>query len=110
MTVSVQPHKEFEVDGTDLRTKVPVDLFVALLGGEARVNTMQGAVALTIPRDTQNGKVFRLKGQGMPDVKDNKNRGDLLVEVVVELPVPLSGEGRRLVESLQRESPDVNPP
>ena len=110
MTVSVQPHKEFEVDGTDLRTKVPVDLFVALLGGEARVNTLQGAVALTIPPDTQNGKVFRLKEQGMPDVKDNKNRGDLLVEVVVELPVPLSGEGRRLVESLQRESPDVNPP
>ena len=110
MTVSVQPHKEFEVDGTDLRTKVPVDLFVALLGGEARVNTMQGAVALTIPPDTQNGKVFRLKGQGMPDVKDNKNRGDLLVEVVVELPVPLSGEGKRLVESLQRESPNVNSP
>ena len=110
MTVSVQPHKEFEVDGTDLRTKVPVDLFVALLGGEARVNTMQGAVALTIPPDTQNGKVFRLKGQGMPDVKDNKNRGDLLVEVVVELPVPLSVEAKRLVESLQRESPDMGPP
>lgn len=110
MTVSVQPHKEFEVDGTDLRTKVDVDLFVALLGGEARVNTMQGAVALTIPPDTQNGKVFRLKGQGMPDVKDNKNRGDLLVEVVVELPVPLSVEAKRLVESLQRESPDMGPP
>ena len=110
MTVSVQPHKEFEADGTDLRTKVPVDLFVALLGGEARVNTMQGAVALTIPPDTQNGKVFRLKGQGMPDVKDNKNRGDLLVEVVVALPVPLSVEAKRLVESLQRESPDLGPP
>ncbi len=107
MTVSVQPHKEFEVVGTDLRTKVYVDLFVALLGGEARVNTLQGAVALTIPPDTQNGKVFRLKGQGMPDVKDSKNRGDLLVEVVVELPVPLSMEAKRLVESLQRESPDI---
>ncbi len=107
MTVSVQPHKEFEVVGTDLRTKVYVDLFVALLGGEARVNTLQGAVALTVPPDTQNGKVFRLKGQGMPDVKDSKNRGDLLVEVVVELPVPLSMEAKRLVESLQRESPDI---
>ncbi len=107
MKVSVQPHKEFEVVGTDLRTKVYVDLFVALLGGEARVNTLQGAVALTVPPDTQNGKVFRLKGQGMPDVKDSKNRGDLLVEVVVELPVPLSMEAKRLVESLQRESPDI---
>ena len=43
----------------------------------------------------------------MPDVKDSKNRGDLLVEVVVELPVPLSMEAKRLVESLQRESPDI---
>ncbi len=110
MTVSVQPHKDFRIEGRDLRTKVPVDLFVALLGGEARVPTMQGAVALTIPPDTQNGKVFRLKGQGMPDVKDSKNRGDLLVEVVVELPVPLSVEAKRLVENLKRESPDIGPP
>ncbi len=110
MTVSVQPHKDFEVVGTDLRTKVSVDLFAALLGGEARVNTLQGAVALTIPPDTQNGKVFRLKGQGMPDVKDSKNRGDLLVEVVVELPVPLSVEAKRQFESLQRESPDMGKP
>ena len=110
MTVSVQSHKDFEVEGIDLRTKVPVDLFVALLGGEARVDTLQGAVALTIPPDTQNGKVFRLKEQGMPDVKDSKKRGDLLVEVVVELPVPLSMKAKRLVESLQRESPDLGPP
>lgn len=110
MTVSVQPHKDFRVEGRDLRTKVPVDLFVALLGGEARVPTLQGAVALTIPPDTQNGKVFRLKGQGMPDVRDSKNRGDLLVEVVVELPVPLSVEAKRLVENLKRESPDIGSP
>lgn len=110
MTVSVQPHNNFDVEGQDLRIKVPVDLFVALLGGEARVPTMQGALALTIPPDTQNGKVFRLKGQGMPDVRDNKNRGDLLVEVVVELPVPLSVEAKRLVENLKRESPNIGSP
>ena len=110
MTVSVQPHKNFEMDGNDLRTKIPVDLFVALLGGEARVGTLQGTVALTIPPDTQNGKAFRLKGQGMPDVRDGKKRGDLLVEVVVELPVPLSVEARRLFESMQRESPDISTP
>jgi DnaJ-class molecular chaperone len=108
MTVAVQPHKEFEMDGNDLRTKVPVDLFAALLGGEVRVPTLQGAVALTVPPDTQNGKVFRLKGQGMPDLRDSKNRGDLLVEVAVELPVPLSVEARRLFETLQRESPEID--
>ena len=110
MTVEVQRHKDFEMDGNDLRTRVPVDLFVALLGGEVRVPTLQGAVALTVPADTQNGKVFRLKGQGMPDLRDSENRGDLLVEVMVELPVPLSVEAKRLFANLQRESPDTGPP
>ncbi len=104
MTVAVQPHKEFVMDGNDLHAKAPVDLYDALLGGEVHVNTLQGAVALTIPADTQNGQVFRLKGQGMPDLKNNKERGDLLVEVVVELPVPLSVEARRFIETLQRAS------
>ena len=106
MTVTVQPHKDFVMDGSDLHTKVPVDLYVALLGGEIHVETLQGTLALVIPADTQNGKVFRLKGQGMPDVRDNNKRGDLLVEVVVELPVPLSLEARRHFESLQRTSSD----
>ncbi len=106
MTVTVQPHKDFVMDGSDLHTKVPVDLYVALLGDEVHVETLQGTVALVIPADTQNGKVFRLKGQGMPDVRDNNKRGDLLVEVMVELPVPLSLEARRHFESLQRNSSD----
>lgn len=104
MTVAVQPHKEFAMDGNDLHAKAPVSLYDALLGGEVHVNTLQGTLALTIPADTQNGQIFRLKGQGMPDLKDNKERGDLLVEVVVELPVPLSVEARRFIETLQRTS------
>ena len=104
MTVAVQPHKDFVMDGSDLHTKVPVDLYVALLGGEVRVASLQGPLAMVIPVDTQNGKVFRLKGQGMPDVRVNNKRGDLLVEVVVELPVPLSLEARRHFETLQRGS------
>ena len=104
MTVAVQPHKDFVMDGSDLHTKVPVDLYVALLGGEVRVASLQGPLAMVIPADTQNGKVFRLKGQGMPDVRDNNKRGDLLVEVAVELPVPLSLEARRHFETLQRGS------
>ena len=105
MSVTVQPHNNFVMDGNDLHTKTPVDLYVALLGGEVHVATLQGAVALVIPADTQNGKIFRLKGQGMPDVKDSNKRGDLLVKVVVELPVPLSLEARRHFETLQKKSP-----
>ncbi len=106
MAVTVQPHKDFVVDGNNLRTKIPVNLYAALLGGEVRVPTLQGALELVIPADTQNGKVFRLKGQGMPDVKDSSKRGDLLVEVVVELPVPLSLEEKRHFETLQKEFSD----
>lgn len=106
MTVTVKPHKIFVVDGNNLRTKVPVDLYDALLGGEVHVPTLQGTVALVIPSDTQNGKVFRLQGQGMPDVKDNSQRGDLLVEVVVVLPVPLSSAEKRQFEALQKKFSD----
>ena len=107
MTIAVQPHKDFAMDGSDLRTKVPISLYTALLGGEARVPTLEGgALALTVPADTQNGKVFRLKGQGMPNLKDSSKRSDLLVEVMVELPVPLSLEERRYFENLQKESSD----
>lgn len=110
MTVRIQPHKNFVLDASDLRTKVSVDLYAALLGGEVHVPTLQGALALVIPPDTQNGKVFRLKGQGMPDVKNGRKRHDLLVEVAVELPVPLSQEARRLFETLQKENSVTVPP
>jgi curved DNA-binding protein len=101
LKIEVLPHAQFTRDGDDLRVKVPVDLYTALLGGEARVPTLERPLALTIPAGTQNGKTFRLRGQGMPRLKQPDQRGDLLAEVQVTLPTNLSDEEKRLVQRLR---------
>jgi curved DNA-binding protein len=97
LRIEVLPHTEFTREGDDLRIKLPLDLYTALLGGEAVVPTLERPLALTIPAGTQNGKVFRLRGQGMPNLKQPDQRGDLLAEVSVTLPTNLSDEEKRLI-------------
>jgi curved DNA-binding protein len=99
--IEVLPHAEFTRDGDNLRAKAAVDLYTALLGGEASVPTLERPLVLTIPAGTQNGKVFRLRGQGMPSLKQPDQRGDLLAEVNVILPTNLSDEEKRLVQRLR---------
>jgi curved DNA-binding protein len=101
LQVEVLPHATFTREGDDLRCKVVVDLFTALLGGEAQVPTLERPVALNIPAGTQNGKVFRLRGLGMPHLKNPDTRGDILATVDVQLPTHLSEQERRLFEELK---------
>lgn len=101
MKVEVLPHDKFTRTGDDLRVQVPVDLYTALLGGEASIPTMERPVMLTIPSGTQNGRVFRLRGLGMPQLKQPDQRGDLLAEVTVKLPTDLSAEEKELFQKLQ---------
>ena len=101
MRVRIASDPRFQREGDSLRVKVPVPLDVALLGGQVEVPTVKGTkVQLTIPAETQNGKVLRLRGLGMPRVKGN-GAGDLLAEVDVRLPVPLTAEARKLAEALR---------
>ena len=101
LIVSVQPHPAFERNGDDLTVKVPVPLHVAVLGGEAQVPTLKGTkLALRIPEETQNGKRFRLRAQGMPRLNES-GHGDLFAEVAVVLPTHLNEEERQLFERLQ---------
>jgi len=104
LRVRVQPDPVFEREGDDLWVTVPVDLYTAVLGGEVRVPTPNGAVMLTIPETTQNGKVFRLRGKGMPRLSDPQQHGDLYAQVNVQLPAALSPRQRELFEELQRVS------
>lgn len=99
--VSVRPDPRFEREGDDLRAKVPVDLYTAVLGGETEVPTLTGAVVLTIPPGTQNGQVFRLQGKGMPKLRNPAEHGDLYAEVEVQLPTDLSSRERELFEELR---------
>ncbi|MGB9594404.1 MAG: DnaJ C-terminal domain-containing protein, partial [Anaerolineae bacterium] len=73
-------------------------------GGEVRVPTLEGDVLLKIPPTTQNGRVFRLRGKGMPLLRKPDERGDLLAKVEVQLPTRLTPEQRRLFEELRRIS------
>ena len=101
MVVRVRPHATFERRGDDLATEVGVPLEDAVLGGEVEVPTLGGKrVALKVPPLTQNGKLFRLKGLGMPRL-EGKRRGDLLVRARVVLPEQLSDRERELFEKLR---------
>jgi curved DNA-binding protein len=86
----VAPHATFERDGDDLFIEVPVDIYAAALGGEVQVPTLDGAVMLKIPPQTQSGSMLRMRGKGMPRLNDPKSRGALYARVRVMLPEPLS--------------------
>src|SRR3954467_1561666 len=83
ITVSIAPHPYFKVDGSDLRVDLPITLYEAVLGGKVRVPTLGSAVELSIPKNTSSGRVFRLKGKGLPKAG---TAGDLFVTAKIILP------------------------
>ena len=104
LVVKVLPHKLFERKGDDLYTEVSVALTTAILGGELKLPTLNGSISLKIPPETQNGKVFRLAGKGMPQLSSNKY-GNMLAKVRVVLPTKLTEEEKRLFEQLRSLRP-----
>lgn len=105
VVVRVRPHPRFERKGDDLITEVPVPLDDAVLGGEVEVETLSGKrIAIKIAPLTQNGRLIRLAGLGMPKLDGKtKERGDLLAKVRVVLPENLSDRERELFEQLRAE-------
>jgi DnaJ-class molecular chaperone len=103
LNITVLPHPRFERKGDNLHITLPVPLYTALLGGEVRVPTLRGTnLALRIPPETQNGRVIRLGGQGMPHLGNPDQKGDLLVKVEAQLPQELTDQERNLLTDLQR--------
>ncbi len=98
--VRVEPHPGLERRGYDLVGRVRVPLSLAVLGGKVEVEGLDGPVELEIPPGTQPGSIFAIKGMGVP--RSRGGRGDLLVEVEVEVPTRLSAEERRLIEEFAR--------
>lgn len=99
VTVRVRPHPVFTRRGADLERELPITLEEALLGAEVPVSTLKGRVLLRIPAGTQNGRIFRLKGQGMPHFRGQDN-GDILARVRVVLPTNLDAEAERRAQQL----------
>lgn len=90
LAITVLPDNRLQRDNDDLKTTVEVDLFTMLLGGKLSVSGVDRTVKLDIPPETRNGRIFRLKGMGMPRLKAPKQFGDLYVTAEVVLPKKLT--------------------
>ncbi|MCD4737868.1 MAG: J domain-containing protein [Anaerolineae bacterium] len=102
LKVTVSEDAQFKRRGDDLQMSVGVDLYTLLLGGEVPTTTLDGrTVMLNIPPETENGQRFRLRGRGMPELKDPQQHGDLYVAVQAQLPKQLSAEEKSLLEKLK---------
>lgn len=101
VTVHVLPHPAYTRQGDDLEQSITVNLYTAILGGTASVNTITGKVNFTIPPGTQQGKILRLKGKGMPVYGEPGKHGDLLVKITIAVPVNLSEEEKELFKKLK---------
>jgi len=108
VVIALRPHGTFTRRGADLERDLPVTLREALLGGDVPVGTLKGRLLLTLPPGTQNGKSFRLTGQGMPRLKGG-GPGDLYVRLRVILPTHLSEEAaeaaRRFLDLAHQPDP-----
>ena len=104
----VRPHPVFTRTGADITRELRVTLAEALLGGQVPVGTLTGRVLLTLPAGTQNGRSFRLSGQGMPRLK-GEGRGDLYVRVIVVLPTNLSDEAKAAARTFLDLADQPNP-
>jgi len=97
--IEEEEHDTYTREGNDVIYRLPISISQAALGYGAQVPTLHGDVKMKIPEATQTGRVFRLRGKGIPDV-DGRGIGDQLVEVLVWTPTQLTSEERRLFAEL----------
>lgn len=105
LVVDVAAHGVFRLDGTDLHVTVPITPWVAALGGEAEVPTLDGGVTVKVPAGSPSGRKIRLRGKGFPA---RKGAGDLYAELRIVVPDELTPEERELFEKL-RDASDFTP-
>jgi len=99
--IKVLEHNKYERDGDDIKMEALIDVYTLILGGEAKISTIGGQLKITIPAESQNGKILKLKGQGMPLYSDNNKRGDLYLKLIAKLPAKLTERERELLEEIK---------
>jgi molecular chaperone DnaJ len=99
--VMVESHPIFAREGQDLHCDVPISFATAVLGGSVEVPTLDGAVNIKVPSETQSGKTFRVRGKGVPSVRAH-GIGDLMCRVQIETPVKLTGEQKKLLREFDK--------
>ncbi|MCB1889006.1 MAG: molecular chaperone DnaJ [Rhodocyclaceae bacterium] len=101
--IHIKSHAVFQRDGDDLHCEMPVSFATAALGGEIEIPTLDGMARIKVPSETQSGRVFRLRGKGIRNVRSHAP-GDLMCHVVVETPVDLTDRQRELLQEFEEIS------
>ncbi|MSR60982.1 MAG: molecular chaperone DnaJ [Planctomycetes bacterium] len=100
VVIKEKEHKVFQRSGADLMTEVPCAFAQLALGDTVEIPTLRGRAEMQIPEGTQSGKVFRLRGQGLPRL-EGRGRGDQLVRVFVQTPTGLSERQKELLREFE---------
>jgi curved DNA-binding protein len=100
ITFSIANHPRFKRLGNDLFTTVDLDLYIAVLGGEITIETLNGKVKLKVKPETQNGSKVKLKDKGFPVYKNEGNFGDLYITYYIKIPTNLTEKQRKLFNQL----------
>lgn len=101
ITFNIAADPNFERVGDDLKSKISIDLYTAVLGGDVKIETLEGSVNLKVKPETQSGTTVRLKGKGFPVYKKDDEFGDLFVTYDVKLPTNLTEKQKELFEQLK---------
>jgi curved DNA-binding protein len=102
ITVHIANHSEFERKGDDLYCDLNLELYTAILGGKAEINTMKGKIKISIAPESDNGKSLRLKGMGMPKYGKANEFGDLYAKINIIIPKNLTEKEKELFRELQK--------
>ena len=100
IVLRVAEHPDFQRDGNNLVTEVPITISQAVLGGELEIPLLTHSVKLTLPKGLQSHQVLRIANQGMPNLRGGGRKGDLLVQIVVETPTKLTPRQEELFREL----------
>ncbi|MGD0725256.1 MAG: molecular chaperone DnaJ [Spirochaetia bacterium] len=107
----VQPHESFERDGRDIYCAVPISITQAALGADIVVPTLDDkSVRVTIPSGTQNGRILRLRGEGIPELHNPGKRGDMYIKIVVRVPTKITPKAKELLKELASVSGEDTSP
>jgi molecular chaperone DnaJ len=109
VVIHIKEHKIFQRDGDNLYCEVPIPFSMAALGGQLDVPTLEGKAYLKVPAGAQSGQIFKLRGKGIVHV-NGRDRGDLLVRLIVEVPSRLNAEQRRKLEEFAALCGEENTP
>ncbi len=107
----VQPHESFERDGRDIYCAVPISITQAALGADIVVPTLDDkTVRVSIPSGTQNGRILRLRGEGIPELHNPGKRGDMYIKIVVRVPTKITPKAKELLKELASVSGEDTSP